>query len=180
MKSKFHISLNVNNLEQAVRFYTALLNAPPAKLKPGYAKFDLDEPSINLALEEAPVTSITGLTHGGIRVTGIEQVLAAKLRLEEAGFKTLDEMGVNCCYAFQDKIWVADPSGYRWEVYILKEDTDEAGHSDAARQISSAQQDCCSKSESAAQQEPCCAGLTPAMVSVAKTIGCCDTSAKSA
>ena len=175
MKSRFHISLKVNSLKESIRFYSALLNAPPTKVKPGYAKFDLEEPSINLALEEATVTYISGLTHGGIRVGGLEQVLAARHRLESAGFKTAEEMDTTCCYAVQDKIWVTDPSGYRWEVYVLKGDTDESGHSTVASEASANQQGCCVPADEATAQQDCCAGLTPAMAALAKTIGCCDT-----
>jgi hypothetical protein len=29
------------------------------------------------------------------------------------------EDGVSCCYAVQDKVWVSDPDGARWEVYTV-------------------------------------------------------------
>ena len=44
--------------------------------------------------------------------------------LEEAGYPTLDETNTTCCYALQDKFWVSDPTGYRWEIYMLKADTE--------------------------------------------------------
>ena len=58
----------------------------------------------------------------GIRVPSFEQVAATKARLEAAGYKTEDEMGSTCCSALQDKVWVEDPSGYRWEVYVFRGD----------------------------------------------------------
>jgi hypothetical protein len=37
-----------------------------------------------------------------------------------AELMTLDEMNVECCYALQDKIWVTDPNGYRWEIFTVR------------------------------------------------------------
>jgi hypothetical protein len=31
-------------------------------------------------------------------------------------------MGVDCCYALQDKSWVADPDGNEWEVFVVHQD----------------------------------------------------------
>jgi hypothetical protein len=122
MSSKVHVSLDVENLEQSIRFYSVLFDTTPTKVKPKYAKFDLEEPSLNLTMNEIKPCCIQGLNHMGIRVESIEQVLAAKKRLEAAGFGTSDEMGTTCCYAVQDKIWAKDPNGIRWEVYIFKGD----------------------------------------------------------
>ena len=124
MNPKFHLSLDVASLEDSVRFYSALLNAPPTKHKPGYAKFDLANPPINLAMQEKTHCCLQGLSHMGLRVQTTEEIQLIKKRLEDAGYKTLDETNTICCYALQDKFWVSDPSGYRWEVYILKADTE--------------------------------------------------------
>lgn len=125
MNSKFHISLDVNNIQESVAFYTALFNTPPTKVKPGYAKFDLDNPSVNLTLQEGKSCCQGGLSHMGVRVDSTEEILAAKQRLNAAGLKTEDEMGTTCCYAVQDKIWAQDPTGYRWEVYVFKGDAEK-------------------------------------------------------
>ena|SRR5947209_19939555 len=127
MDAKFHLSLDVGNLEESVRFYSVLLNAPPSKLKPGYAKFDLESPAINLTMQEKSHCCLQGLSHLGLRVQTAEEIQVFKKRMEEAGYKTLDETNTTCCYALQDKFWVSDPSGYRWEVYLFKADTDHAG-----------------------------------------------------
>jgi hypothetical protein len=31
-------------------------------------------------------------------------------------------MQTTCCYAVQDKTWVADPDGNEWEVFVVLED----------------------------------------------------------
>lgn len=125
MNPKFHLSLDVADLEASVRFYSTLLASPPSKLKLGYAKFDLENPAINLALQEKTHCCLQGLNHMGLRAQTSEEMLAIKKRLEAAGYETTDEMNTTCCYALQDKFWVNDPSSYRWEVYILKADTEQ-------------------------------------------------------
>ena len=121
---KFHLSLDVKNVEDSVRFYSILLGASPTKVKPGYAKFDLAEPAVNLTLQENAPCCITGLSHMGVRVDSTAQVLEAKQRLQAAGFATFEENNTICCHAVQDKIWVTDPTGYRWEIYVFKGDSD--------------------------------------------------------
>jgi len=63
---------------------------------------------------------------------GTEQVEAAGIRLRQGGLVTLDERDSSCCYARQDKVWVADPAGNRWEVYTVLGDIEEDDHHDAA------------------------------------------------
>ena len=125
MNAKFHLSLDVADLEASVRFYSTLLDSPPSKLKPGYAKFDLERPALNLTMQEKSHCCLQGLSHMGLRVDTVEEIQAIKRRLEGAGYRTADEENTVCCYALQDKFWVNDPSDYRWEVYIVKADTEE-------------------------------------------------------
>jgi catechol 2,3-dioxygenase-like lactoylglutathione lyase family enzyme len=125
MNRKFHLSLDVADLEASVRFYSTLLNSPPSKLKPGYAKFELESPALNLTIQEKSHCCLQGISHMGLRVDTVEEIEAIKRRLEDAGYSTADEENVICCYALQDKFWVNDPSDYRWEVYIVKADTEE-------------------------------------------------------
>lgn len=122
MTPKVHIALNVNNLQESLAFYRALWGVEPVKVRTGYAKFDIAEPGVNLTLNENPVQSAGALNHLGIQVASTDAVLAMRERLQERGLETLDEMQTNCCYAIQDKIWVIDPNGYRWEVFVVLQD----------------------------------------------------------
>ena len=140
MNPKLHLSLDVKNIEESVRFYSALFDAPPTKLEPGYAKFDLDQPAINLTMQQASHCCLQGLSHMGLRVDSTEEVLAVKQRLNAAGIKTVDEMNTTCCHALQDKIWLTDPTGYRWEVYVFKGDAEQ---SDASQNQPAAASACC-------------------------------------
>jgi catechol 2,3-dioxygenase-like lactoylglutathione lyase family enzyme len=127
---KPHLALTVSDVERAVPFYRALLDAEPAKVKPGYAKFEPLDPAIVLALIQGERGDNLGaFNHGGIKVSTTDEVLATRLRLKQAGLATFDEMDTECCYARQDKIWVTDPDGTPWEVFTVIEDVEHAGAS---------------------------------------------------
>ncbi|MGI8786504.1 MAG: ArsI/CadI family heavy metal resistance metalloenzyme [Pyrinomonadaceae bacterium] len=119
---KPHVSLNVRNVETSIEFYHKLFGIEPAKVRAGYAKFDVQNPPLNLALNESIYHERGALSHLGIQVASTEDVLATKSRWEEVGLKTREEMQTNCCYALQDKTWVRDPDGNEWEVFVVLED----------------------------------------------------------
>ena len=140
----FHLSLDVPDLAGSVAFYRELFGVPPAKERPGYAKFELVDPPVALALQQA---SRPGLSHLGIRVGTTGEVDSASTRLRQSGLVTLDERETSCCYAVQDKVWVADPAGNRWEVYTVLEDVDDDEHGDTSASTAaccSGETSCCS------------------------------------
>jgi len=117
---KVHVALNTPAFDASVAFYRAFLGIEPVKLKPGYAKFDVAEPPLNLTLNEGPAPTPGALSHLGIQVPSTAAVLAATERLRAAGLVHEEQHGTDCCYALQDKVWVKDPSGNRWEVFVVK------------------------------------------------------------
>ena len=118
---KMHVALNTPRFEESVRFYRTFLGLEPVKLKPGYAKFDVPEPALNLTLNASTRLDNPGaLNHLGIQVASMAAVRAAAERLKAAGLATFEEENVDCCYALQDKVWVTDPNGNRWEVFVVK------------------------------------------------------------
>ena len=119
---KAHISLNVRNIGQSVEFYKKMLGIEPSKVRHGYAKFDVQNPPLNLALNEIPFNERGALSHLGIQVASTADVLAMRERWARAGLDTRDEMQTSCCYAVQDKTWVTDPDGNEWEVFVVLED----------------------------------------------------------
>ncbi len=119
---KAHVSLNVKNVENSVIFYEKMFGIKPLKVRAGYAKFDVQNPPLNLALNEFAYNEKGALSHLGIQVASTEDVLATKSRWEAVGLLTQDEMQTTCCYALQDKTWVRDPDGNEWEVFVVLED----------------------------------------------------------
>lgn len=118
---KPHVSLNVSNIDRAVAFYERAFGVAATKRRPGYAKFDLERPLLNLTMQEAPRTGVNA-SHFGVQVATTDDVIEAKRRFEAAGLKTLTEENTSCCYAVQDKVWVEDPDGNSWEVFVVKGD----------------------------------------------------------
>ena len=126
MTSAVHVSLNVSDLPRAVAFYRGLFGEP-RKLKSDYAKFVSEDPRIHLALQPGLATAGArgALAHLGIRVDSTEQVRRWKGELALRGLPTEEEKQEACCYALQEKFWVTDPDGNRWEVYAVLEDIEE-------------------------------------------------------
>ena len=119
---KPHLSLNVVNVERSIDFYRRMLGIEPCKVRQGYAKFDVENPPLNLALNEVPELQGGALSHLGIQIGSSEDVLAVRAEWQRAGLTTRDEMQTNCCYAIQDKTWVSDPDGNEWEVFVVLTD----------------------------------------------------------
>jgi catechol 2,3-dioxygenase-like lactoylglutathione lyase family enzyme len=119
---KAHLALNVRNVERSIEFYKKMLGIGPSKVRPGYAKFDVQNPPLNLTLNEASFGERGALSHLGIQVGSTEDVLQVRQQWAAQGLITRDEMQTNCCYAKQDKSWVQDPDGNEWEVFVVLED----------------------------------------------------------
>jgi catechol 2,3-dioxygenase-like lactoylglutathione lyase family enzyme len=119
---KAHIAINVSDVLQSIEFYRRMLGLDPCKVRNGYAKFDVQNPPLNLTLNERKGVTAGALSHLGIQVDSSEDVMAVKQNWIDVGLVTRDEMQTNCCYAVQDKTWVADPDGNQWEVFVVLED----------------------------------------------------------
>jgi catechol 2,3-dioxygenase-like lactoylglutathione lyase family enzyme len=119
---KAHLALNVRNVVRSTDFYQKMLGIEPSKVRTGYAKFDLENPPLNLTLNEVSFKERGALSHLGIQVASTEDVLAMRDQWAGSGLVTRDEMQTNCCYATQDKTWVRDPDGNEWEVFVVLQD----------------------------------------------------------
>ena len=121
--SRVQLALNVNDIDEAVAFYTKLFGTEPAKRRPGYANFAVAEPPLKLVLLENPGQG-GSLNHLGVEVPDIDTVDAEQDRLAGTGLASVDERDTTCCYARQDKFWVQGPSdGERWEIYTVLADS---------------------------------------------------------
>ena len=131
--SRLQLALNVNDIDEAVTFYSRLFGAEPAKRKPGYANFAIAEPPLKLVLLETPGQG-GSLNHLGIEMPDIDTVNDEQTRLAQAGLASVDERATTCCYAKQDKFWVqGTPDGERWEIYTVLEDSPTFWGQDGSR-----------------------------------------------
>ena len=121
--SRIQLALNVENVDEAVTFYTTLFGTPPAKRRPGYANFAITDPALKLVLFENPGRSGT-LNHLGVERGSMDEVAEQADRLEAAGLALDVEGDVVCCYARQAKHWVTGPDGQRWENYVVLADAE--------------------------------------------------------
>jgi catechol 2,3-dioxygenase-like lactoylglutathione lyase family enzyme len=121
--SRIQLALNVNDIDEAVSFYSKLLGTEPAKRRPGYANFAVADPPLKLVLLENPGQG-GSLNHLGIEVPDIDTVDAEQTRLAQSGLASVDERDTTCCYARQDKFWVqGTPDGESWEIYTVLADS---------------------------------------------------------
>ncbi len=126
--ARVQLALNVDNLDDAVAFYSKLFDTEPAKRKTGYANFAIAEPPLKLVLLENPGKGGT-LNHLGVEVQSSEKVHEEIARLQGEGLFTDEEIGTTCCFATQDKVWVTGPAGEKWEVYTVLADSETFGSS---------------------------------------------------
>ena len=119
---RVHVAINVRDLAKSIEFYRNLFDLEPAKVRTGYAKFDVANPPLNFSLNEHPFNETGALSHLGIQVASTEDVLAMREQWHQRGLITRDEMQTDCCFATQDKTWVLDPDGNEWEVFVVLKD----------------------------------------------------------
>lgn len=123
---RVQLALNVENLEEAIAYYSKLFGAEVNKRKPGYANFAINEPPLKLVLFEAPGAT-ERLNHLGVETFEQEDVDGAIERLDAAGIKESEEEASTCCFATQNKVWSVDPQGMRWEFYRILQDAETFG-----------------------------------------------------
>lgn len=158
--SRMQLALNVDDLDQAVAFYSKLFDVPPAKRKPGYANFAVAEPPLKLVLLENPGKGGT-INHLGVEVESSEKVHGEIARLSGEGLFTEEEINSTCCFATQDKVWVTGPAGEKWEVYTVLADSDTFGTSpkvllDNSVEASSTDSVCCGSAAGDHLSKSCC------------------------
>src|SRR3954471_1931983 len=112
---RFHVHVAVHDLQQSIRFYSALFAAQPAVLKDDYAKWMLDDPRVNFAISTR--ANKAGLDHLGIQAESSDELELIGTRLAQADVSTTPQKGASCCYAKSDKYWTIDPQGVAWESF---------------------------------------------------------------
>ena len=113
---RFHVHVAVRDLEQSVRFYSAMFGSEPTVTKPDYAKWMLDDPRVNFAISQRGNADF-GVNHLGVQAETDDELEAIHSNLRRADSTVVAEKGAQCCYATSDKYWVTDPQGVAWESF---------------------------------------------------------------
>src|SRR5918995_5007635 len=112
---RLHVHVAVHDLQQSIRFYSALFAAAPAVKKEDYAKWMLDDPRVNFAISTRATKA--GLDHLGIQTDNGAELEDLGSRLAQADVAITAQKGASCCYAKSDKYWTIDPQGIAWESF---------------------------------------------------------------
>jgi len=135
---RLHLHIAVDDLSRSIGFYSTLFGAQPTVVKDDYAKWMLDDPSVNLAISQRG--RLAGIDHVGVQADTGEELAQIATRLKTAGEATFDQEATTCCYAKSDKSWVVDPSGVRWETFHTLGEATRYGEDDSRGEPAAAPQ----------------------------------------
>ena len=139
---RVQLALNVDDLDEAIVFYSKAFGVDVHKRRPGYANFEIDAPPLKLVLFENP--GAARLNHLGVEVFDDALIAEAGARLRDADLQTETKNGEVCCHAEQNKVEVHDPQGLRWEWYRVTDDAPtQLGAGNLAPVAESARHPCC-------------------------------------
>src|SRR4051794_2052632 len=154
---RMHIHVGVEDLGRSIGFYSALFAAPPAVVKPDYAKWMLDNPCVNFAISTRGREP--GLDHLGIQVESQEELREVYERLHQAGGNIIEQGQTTCCYAKSEKSWIDDPAGISWETFVTTGESTDYGDGTGERVARVAHEKPCCVPDAAPQSaSACCAG----------------------
>ena len=162
-----HVSLYVSNLAASVNFYTTFFGQAAEKIKPGYAKYILEKPSLIISFIENPERVQQNFGHLGFQLETVEEMSEWLNKARLQGIVSKEEIGTSCCYAIQDKFWATDPDGVQWEVYYFHEDAEFNDPHNASQDASA----CCMPPVS--QKEKISLSELTTVNTCAPSSGCC-------
>ena len=121
---RLQLAIDVSDLDEAIAFYSKMFATEPAKVKPGYANFAIEQPPLKLVLFENAAGGGT-INHLGVEFETAAEVSAAEARLSGDGIETTGIDDTVCCYAEKTETWVTGPDDTRWEWYVKTGDADQ-------------------------------------------------------
>ena len=139
---RLHVHVAVHDIQQSVRFYSALFAAQPSVTKDDYAKWMLDDPRVNFAISKRGAK--TGLDHLGIQAENEAELEGIGSQLAQADVSTLAQKGASCCYAKSDKYWTIDPQGIAWESFHTQDSVPVYGEDTRSKAVRLERKSACS------------------------------------
>jgi predicted enzyme related to lactoylglutathione lyase len=152
---RFHVHVAVDDLKQAIGFYSALFSAEPSVTKTDYAKWMLDDPRVNFAISTR--ARQPGLDHLGIQAESGDELKEIYARLQKAGGKIIEQGQTSCCYAQSEKSWIDDPAGISWETFHTTGESTNYGDGNGERTARVVhEKPCCTPAPKIAEPAPAC------------------------
>src|SRR5262249_31144897 len=157
---RLHVHVGVEDLPNAIGFYSALFATQPTVVKADYAKWMLDDPRVNFAISTRGKQP--GLDHLGIQVESEDELQEVYARLRKAGGNIIEQGKTSCCYAKSEKSWIDDPAGISWETFFTTGESTQYGDGTGEREARGAPGKVCCEPQAASQSVPqmesaCCA-----------------------
>src|SRR5262245_2160211 len=116
-----HASVDVADLDASVRFYRALFGEPMVS-RSDYARAERDAQPLGRSLAATPAPAGVRApgrgNHLGLRLADEAALDAWAERIAVSGVPFERETEVECCYSRQSKLWLVDPDGTLWELYV--------------------------------------------------------------
>jgi predicted enzyme related to lactoylglutathione lyase len=155
---RMHVHVAVEDISNAIPFYSALFATQPTVVKPDYAKWMLDDPRVNFAISSRG--HALGLDHLGIQVESSDELNEVYARLHQAGSNIIEEGQTTCCYAKSEKSWIDDPAGISWETFFTNGESTHYGDGVEPGARIAHEKACCEPQAATqpASQSTCCAG----------------------
>jgi predicted enzyme related to lactoylglutathione lyase len=149
---RIHVHVGVEDLANAIGFYSALFATQPAVVKTDYAKWMLDDPRVNFAISTRGKQP--GLDHLGIQVETQDELQEVYERLHQAGGNIIEQGQTSCCYATSEKSWIDDPAGISWETFFTTGESTHYGDGTGERQARIAHAKVCCETQTSSQPVP--------------------------
>jgi predicted enzyme related to lactoylglutathione lyase len=146
---RMHVHVGVEDIPNAIEFYSALFATQPDVVKPDYAKWMLDDPRVNFAISTRGKQP--GLDHLGIQVEDKDELNEVYTRLHRAGGNVIEQGQTRCCYAKSEKSWIDDPAGISWETFHTTGETTDYGDGSGQRVARVAHEKACCAPQAASQ-----------------------------
>ena len=126
---RFHVGMYVENLDEAIEFYSRLFGARPTLQRADYAKWMLDDPRVNFSID-THYDGAPGGAHYGIQVDSAEELQASREQIDSAGLPRSDQNDLICGYQKQHKSWVTGPHDVMWETFYTEGVVEDADYGD--------------------------------------------------
>lgn len=120
---RLHVHVAVENLDEAIKYYSAMFGAEPVKVRDDYAKWAPEDLAVNFAVSKGCGTQAIG--HLGVEVTEDDDLARLHMRLKGVDAHLYGEGEVKCCYAQSKKVWSEDPAGVQWELFHTVGESDQ-------------------------------------------------------